>query len=160
MSLKKIDRGHNTWPQNEGYWMLFVARDYVPGHAFIVWATRNRVNNTWKSFEGYGLYPDPSAPSSKIAFGTVPGGVVMENIRSLNGANNGVAVAVTKQMYDYSKTNVSAISAYPSDYNLYNKNCVHFTDLVARSISLITPNIDDSLTHPQSYISKLRGMNN
>ncbi|MGL6313087.1 hypothetical protein [Vibrio sp. WXL103] len=160
MSLKKIDRGHNSWPEKEGYWMLFLARDYVPGHAFTVWAIRNRINNSWKAFEGYGLYLNPQAPSSKLAFGTVPGGVVKENIISLNSANNGVAVAVSKQMYDYSKNNVSAISTYPSDYNLYNKNCIHFTDLVARSISLDTPTVDDSITHPQIYINKLKDLNN
>ena len=154
--MSKLDKGSQSWPKHEGYWVLFVARDYVPGHAFVVWAVRDRKNNKWKAIEGYGLYP---VSTNKVAFGTVPGNITLENISSLKGANSGLAVGVTKSMYDYSLRNVKALSKYPEDYNLYNKNCVNFVDLVARSLSIKTPNIENFEKHPQGYIKSLKAKN-
>lgn len=154
--FKKIDKGSKSWPKNSGYWLLFVARDYMPGHAFVVWAVRDRKNNTWRSYQGFGLYPKNS---KEAAFGTVPGYIVRESIKSLNSIDNGLAVAVTKKMYDYAYVNTKAISSYPVSYHLLNDNCVNFTDLVARAISLNTPKIFGAKQHPQGYINALKNNN-
>ncbi len=155
MALKKINRGASEWPEGEGYWVFFVARDYVPGHAFVVWAIRNRKTRKWKEFQAYGLYPDENMV--KVAFGTVPGKVVLETIKSINSANIGLAVGVTPEMYRYALTSVKAISEYPEDYNLYNQNCIDFTRLVAKSLSLNIP--PDSINHPQIFIRQMMGLN-
>ena len=154
--MRKIDRGAKTWGKSEGYWIMFVARDNVPGHAFVVWGIRDRKNRSWKSLRGYGLYPRDAA---KVAFGSVPGRIARESTRSLKGADNGLAVAVSKQMFEYSLTNTRAIGSYPTQYNLLTENCVHFTDLVARAISLNTPTMSNFRRHPQGYIAALKNRN-
>lgn len=73
MLTLKIDRGSSSWPSDKGYWLIFVARDSVPGHAYVVWGIRNRKTNKWNSLFGFGKYPINSA---KVAFGTIPGKIV------------------------------------------------------------------------------------
>lgn len=156
--LKAIDRGKGTWDKNTGYWLLFVARDYMPGHAFIVWGKVNRKGKKWASLYGYGKYP---TNSKKAAFGTVLGHIARESTASLKSANTGLAVAVSKQMYDYVLTNTEPIrtgSGVP--YDLVDKSCVDFVELAARAIGLNTPSTTGLSNHPQRFIEKLKSLNN
>ena len=154
--LKTIDRGSSSWPSDKGYWLIFVARDSVPGHAYVVWGIRNRKTNKWNSLFGFGKYPINSA---KVAFGTIPGKIVKESTSSLNSANNGLAVGVTKQMYDYALTNTNAIRSSTVPYNLIDKSCVDFTELVARAIGLNSSEPTGLENHPQEFINKLKKSN-
>jgi len=154
--MKKIDKGSRSWSSQTGYWVMFLARDYTPGHAFIVWGIRGRKSKSWRSLRGYGLYPKAA---QKLGFGTVPGSIVRENTKSLASANTGLAVAVTKRMYDYSFENTKILSNYSEDYNLFSKNCVHFVDEISRSLSLKTPAIPKTGKLPQKYIESLKTIN-
>ncbi|PSU34611.1 hypothetical protein [Photobacterium lutimaris] len=154
---KKVDKGAATWDKNDGYYIVFVARDYVPGHAFVIWSVRDRINKEWKESLAFGLYPKSGGKDT--VFGTVPGKLKREGIKSISSINNGLAVAVSKKMYDYSLMNTKAIRTGDYPYNLSAQNCVHFTDMVARSISLKTPNVVGIENHPQKYIAKLLELN-
>ncbi|MBK8453028.1 MAG: hypothetical protein WAQ53_02065 [Thiofilum sp.] len=155
--FKTIDRGANSWSTNTSYWLIFAARDYAPGHAFIIWGIKDRSTNQWTSLLGYGLYPQNS---SKAAFGTVPGHIVKETANSLSAANNGLVVSVTKQMYDYVLMNTEAIRNGVVPYHFINESCVDFTELAARAIGLNTPNKEHLTNYPQAFISELRDLNN
>jgi len=155
--FKKINRGSNSWG-SFAYVMAFVARDYVPGHAFVVWVKLPR-NSTPKKLESYayGLYPDNS---KKAVLGTVPGKIVLENLGSLRSLNNGLVVAVTKQMYEYSLMNTQAMRSGNVPYHLTKESCVDFVKLVASSIGLSTSPTSGFKSLPQAFISKLKDMNN
>lgn len=155
--FKTIDRGSSSWNTNTSYWLIFAARDYIPGHAFIIWGTKDRSTNQWASLLGYGLYPKSS---SKAAFGQVPGSIVKETASSLSAANNGLVVSVTKQMYDYVLMNTEAIRNGDVPYHLINESCVNFTELAARAIGLNTPDKEGLTNYPQKFIQALRQMNN
>lgn len=155
---KTIDRGQDTWSSTTGYFIVFVARDYVPGHAFVIWGVRDRSGKKWMQSIAYGLYP--KTQSKEVVFGEVPGHLKREALESLKSVNSGLAVAVSEQIYNYTLTNTEAIRSGNYPYSISLQNCVHFTDLVARAISLNTPNLKGLEIHPQMYISKLMALNN
>jgi len=156
-NFKSIDKSGDSWPNHEEYWVVFLSRDYVPGHAFIVWGVRDRFSKKWKSTIAYGLYPRKQ--DFKLAFGGVEGLLVGKSVDNIEKANDGLAVAVSKRMYDYSIKNVDVLSAYPDDYNLYKNNCVHFMDLVSRALSLSVPDVEGLERHPVLFVKELKSIN-
>jgi hypothetical protein len=155
--FKNIDRGGGASGGAYRYWIYFVARDYVPGHAFVIVGVADSKNSTWISREGYGFYPKDA---SKVILGTIPGHILEENTKGLRSASNGLAVAVTKQMHDYVLTNMRAMKRGELPYNLIAENCVTFANLAAQAIGLNAPTPSGYHKHPQGFIYALRDRNN
>jgi hypothetical protein len=117
---------------------------------------RNRDSNQWEELQGFGLYPDEPG---KAVYGTVPGNIVREAAQSLNSADNGLAVAVTRQMYEYALTNTLALRRANVPYNLFTQSCVDFTEEAARAIGLKTPDASGLANRPQAFIDRLKALN-
>ena len=155
--FKEIDRGKSSWsPSTTGYWIIFAARDQLPGHAFTIWAVEDTITGKFKNLMAYGLYPNDA---NKAVFGTVPGKILPESTLSLQSMDGGLSIAVTKQMYDYTLVNTEAMRKGEHPYNLATDNCVHLVDLIANSLNLKTPEVVMPNVHPQLYISSLKDHN-
>lgn len=163
--LKKVY--HNDWNPDTQiiYWILFVARDYFPGHAFVVLGERNRKKSVWKSLKGYGKYAKNTEKKNakKAAYGVVPGKIVEESAQSLRSVNNGLAVAVPKEVYNYVLRNTKYMqkksSKKPVPYSLIDKSCVDFTEMAARAVGLKVPTPNGHRNHPQLFIAELKRLN-
>jgi len=151
---KRIYRNNDPdkWKSLYTYWVIFVARETgkkYPGHAFIVWGKRHMRKKQWVSLEGYGLYPKKSASIYEIISGNVPGSITKEAVVKVKNDNyDGLAVNVTKQMYDYSMMNTKALKQGKFTYNLYNQNCIYFTEIVVNALGLNLPKGSYSLPAP------------
>jgi hypothetical protein len=157
MSFKTIDlrpaAEHSTDPR---FQMAFVARDYVPGHAFVIWT---KYKDTLIPTEEYafGLYPEEL--TKKLLYGDVPGKIDTEPRKSVIAASDGLIVRVTETMYDYALTNTLAMRTGPVDYSLLKESCVDFVRLVATSLALDTPTSSGLNNHPQNFIADLKSRN-
>jgi len=161
-SHKFIDRSGNLsqtsiWQ----YTITFAARDYWPGHAFVVWTKYKKLRQSSNlpiiESVGYGLYPNNA---KKAILGTIPGGIKQEKFAKMADASRTITVAVTRQIYDYSLTNTKAMRTGTVAYNLFKSSCVDFVHLVASSIGLSTPSTRGYKNHPQGFIYRLIKMNN
>lgn len=152
--FKRINRG---WTPKGNFWILFSAMEDGPlGHAMVISARRDTVSKKWHSFEAYGLYPKER--SKGLLFGKVPGHVVAETLQSVRLLDLTLAVGCSKEMYAYVVQNIRAEHDYIDEYSVYNRNCVHFIDTVARGIALSAPSPE--LTLPMTYLRQLIAQNN
>ncbi|QQZ28993.1 hypothetical protein HMY34_09630 [Thiothrix subterranea] len=155
---KHIDKSDPFDTSTTSYWVYFVARDYIPGHAFVMWNSQNNNTGSLRNDHSFGIYPDLDN-NVKILFGTVTGKLIQESSSSLLSADNGIAVKVSKKIYDYTWSNSENIRKQVVSYNLFNQSCVDFVDLTAKAIGLKTPDSEGFYNHPQLFINRIQEIN-
>lgn len=140
------------------HYIVFSATDGdVPGHAFVGWGQENW-QTRMSEFQAWGLYPKDQ--NTKVAFGTVPGEVRDDWLTSTASKSYTLIVRVDRNDWEGTLTYKDLLKegefGLGSEYNLYLRNCVHFTAEVAKGIGLNTP---EGIQHPKQFISNLKSMN-
>lgn len=145
-------------------WIVFAVRDpslrpLSPGHAFVGFAKEDASQQqSW--LEGFGLVPDPSAPTASILkFGAVSGQVQAEqNIL----ADLVLSCRIHQSQFD----NLVAIRdrwiSNISQYRLIFQDCVSFVLEIADAVGLIIPSretIPDQIQLPITHIRRLLQLN-
>lgn len=117
---------------DSGFYVVFCARDGLPGHAFVVWG-REDPSQQASSQDAFGLY---SAKGGKaLTLGTVPGEIRSEAVRS---PTIRLIVRVTQREYGDTRKILEDWAA-KGEYKLAEHDCVSFIEAVAKSIGLQTP---------------------
>lgn len=141
------------------HWVVILARPAgegsTAGHAFIEFGYEDEQAQATK-FEAWGFYPSTGDKS----FTRVPGTMV-DDVKSgsLAARTVLVSVAVTKEAFQAAMAAKEAWRTQPPEYHLFTeKNCIDFSDSVARAIGLKTP--DRSLLQfPVDYVKALAELN-
>jgi hypothetical protein len=138
---------------NSALYIVFCARDAVPGHAFVVWGKDDAAKQIC-SVEAWGYYPEKGTNVFKIALGAVPSEMANEFLRGKGTTGTcRLVLRVSKEQYDQAEA-IRRRWANKRDFKLLEEDCVGFATDVARSLGLRTP---ASFTdrHPQLFIRKL-----
>lgn len=136
------------------YKLAFCARDNtLVGHAFVVWGKEDDVAKA-SSQAAFGFYPEGG---SKTVFGTVPGTIAAEGFtESVKFISDRLIVTVDKKSWD--DTAKLREQWKTSDYNLFEKNCIHFTEAVAVKAGLKVPETK-ALEKPAAFMKRLIELN-
>jgi hypothetical protein len=156
---KHIDRSGIFDDTKESYWVYFVARDYIPGHAFVMWNRQDNNTGVLHNDHSFGLYPD-SENNVKVILGTVVGKLIQESLSSISSADKGLAVKVSKQAYDYTWSNSESIRKQSISYDLISQSCVDFVNLTVIAMGLKAPLPEGLYNHPRLFIWRLEEINN
>ena len=151
------------------YYVSFVARKGLPGHAFVMWL---KVDPTKRisSPEAFGMYPRQSSSKREMLFGAVPSEIRDEYVGG-GGVSGDVelSVEVTAEQFRKSQEVRSEwerrTSSGEISYDLHLQNCIDFTDKVARVLREAGSSIEIPVSggqknsFPYAYLSALFNLN-
>jgi hypothetical protein len=142
-------------PDASALYVVFCARDAVPGHAFVVFGKDDPVRGLC-SVQAWGYYP---STGNKGVLGPVPGELADESIRGKGtaGANYRLVLRVNKEQYEAADA-VRRKWAGKGEYKVLERDCVSFATDVARALRLSIPT-GVAARHPQVFIRKLAELN-
>ena len=139
----------------EHYAVIFFAREspesttppYVyglPGHAFVAW--EHIVPGKQPDISAFGVYPVQGVP----AFGPVPGSL-LDEVQKARAAGappppptDTLMVMMDQSLYDQSMATKNKYPQNPT-FQLAAQDCVSFTDTIAKSLGLVTPDRSSAL---------------
>ena len=148
--------------QKEHYYILFSARFAslfpfsIGGHAFITWRSEDTLQQKAEQFT-YGFFAKKGNGMFKNTEGVVVEGYVKNSNRERFVRR--FIIELDSQSYHETLKIVESWNAEP--YNLFDNNCVHFMDQIARKLGLKTPKTKSCIfpRKPSVYIKKLKKMN-
>ena len=154
--VKQIDR--RTMSEEDRYFIVFCARgDSATGHAFVVLGHDDEQAATC-SQKGFGLYPDPKQ-GLKSVLATVPGEIMDEVLKgSLAATTHRLIVEVDSAQYRKALA-IRDEWAARGEYKLVLRDCVTFTQAVAKTIGLDLPSRSGLDNLPERYIRALMDAN-
>lgn len=148
-NIKTIDKRNRS--ENTTYFLCFVAKPGVPGHAFVVFGQENE-GRAMSTEEAWGQYPKSS---KKAWMGSVPGGVVNEAMHGNSGSGySRLIVRVNSDQYRQAKGLLARWQRKDS-YQLVAQDCVTFTAEVASTIGLKVPKRSQGGLLPATFIHSL-----
>ena len=142
-TVLQVDLCESLEPTPVQHYVILCARRSEPwgtGHSFVVWLTHDlRTNQT--ASKGYGFYPGAQRVLVKLAGGKG---------RLLDESSNDASIKpgllthrlifhVDKEQFDSSWSAKEAWHDAQPNYNLFARNCTHFTHRVGASLGLDPP---------------------
>ncbi|HWM95032.1 MAG TPA: hypothetical protein VN493_30030 [Thermoanaerobaculia bacterium] len=153
------------------YYLAFIARKGVPGHAFVQWVKVD-AEQKMTSAEAFGLYPRDS--SSKLLLGAVLGALRNEYLQD-EGISGDAVLRLEVSVEEFNATLrirdewSRRLTAGKVAYELLGRNCVDFTNEIAHVLHGFRPSIkpstydtsdlSDLIGAPHRYISQLYQLN-
>lgn len=151
---KVIDRRMYSDPSKNKYFVILCARSGgQAGHAFVVWGMQD-YSKRRSSQKGFGFYTTENG--KKVYFTNVTGALLNEATQnSFSQITDRLIVEVNKPLYDKTQESIERWKTY--SYNLLMRNCVSFTDEVAKTLRLNVPNT--LFKFPSDYLINLINRN-
>lgn len=155
--------------------IVFCARAHkegtFAGHAWVMWTVKGappeRKSNQSRENKVYGFYPSKGSRAWRIVTGTdVPGDVVNELLDKSRRelffkTTHRLIVYVDEEVYEKSQRAIAQWNEEYSKYDLYRRNCTHFSSQVAKDAGIIIPSkLDPSdnlglVDFPETFLQKL-----
>ncbi|MBX9693290.1 MAG: hypothetical protein K2Z81_12955, partial [Cyanobacteria bacterium] len=124
-----------------------------PGHCYVAWSSSQL--SDLDHIEAKGYVPRYAMDQITSLFRDVPG-LVLANASQGNLRNFDAVVAIVDQS-TFDKTRELGLVWSQDRFRVGERDCVAYTDAVARCIGLRTP--DRHYRYPQNYIAELKKMN-
>lgn len=142
-TVLQVDLRENPRPEPIQRFVVLCARKSEPwgtGHSFVVWVTHDQNTNQTDS-KGYGFYPGAQRVLVKLAGGK---GQLLDESSNLASIKTGLLThrlifLVDKKDFDSSWSAKEQWEQRQPNYNLFGRNCTHFTHRVGASLGLDPP---------------------
>lgn len=147
---KSIDKRTPSKDSKNAYFLVFMARGGSPtGHAFVVWG-KDDADKKLCSEAAFGFYPK----EGKGVLGPVPGVIVDEMLTGkMKNVTDRLVVQVDQKTYEAAEAIRKKWA--DSEYKAADRDCVTFSQEVARAAGLVVPARDASELLPQKYMQSL-----
>jgi hypothetical protein len=140
------------------FYVVFCSRDFVPGHAFVLFGRDDAERSVCAVDGAWGYYPKDGTP--KLAqLGRVPGKLYDEYLKPRGVPSDAARLIVKMDEKQYKKAEaVRQKWDAKTDYKLLEQDCVSFVTEVAKSLDLKVPS-GVAAKHPQVFVRELAKAN-